>query len=448
MKIINNLISHIRKIKLSRLEVKSGAAYDGSQKQNIVLSKLSLLVIVIASVHLIDDTIKINQGGDNYMWLSMVESMMILVSLITYILNENGKHAAAKHMLLFSFNILLFLLNTVAPKESGSYFFFFPLMSATFIFYGYSDEIKRYFYLGLTAAIFILLTVFDFDLFGIMIQMDTQYDFFTNLISSLILMVMTVGFLIDLNKRTESNLLDSQVTMKSLMDDLNEQNVNLEKVNTELDRFVYSVSHDLRAPLMSILGLINLSKMERSAERHQTYLTMMKEMVNKLDRFIHEVIDYTRNIKANIERREIDVKALVEEVVQDLKFMEGWSRIKFTIDVKLDEPFLSDVARVNTIIKNLITNSIKYHDFSKPDAYINVEVISEGGKKIIRISDNGQGIEMKFQEQVFDMFFRGTELSTGSGLGLYIVTEMVGKLGGELNLDSVLEKGTKITITF
>ena len=430
------------------MQVKSGDEFDGKQKQNIVLSHLYLLVIVITVIHLIDDNIKIKGGGENFIWLSLVEFLMIFVSIITYLLNENGKHRIAKHVFLFSFNILLFLLNTVAPKESGSYFFFFPLMAATFIFYGYSDEGKRYFYLGLTAAIFILLTVFDFNIFGITVEMDVEYDFFTNLLSSLILMAMTIGFLITLNKRTEGHLLNNQAAMKELMDDVHEQNVNLEKVNTELDRFVYSVSHDLRAPLMSILGLINLSENEQSVDERKAYLFKMKEMVNKLDNFIHEVIDYTRNIKANIENKEIDVESLIHEIIADLKFMQGWDEIDFQVDVRLDEKFYTDTARLNTILKNLITNSIKYYNFREPNSFIRIEVTANTGQKKLVVSDNGQGIDPKYQQQVLEMFFRGTERSTGSGLGLYIVNEMVNKLDGTLKLDSTLDQGTKITIVF
>jgi signal transduction histidine kinase len=443
-----SILSNIKNIKFSRLQVKSGDEYDGKQKQNIALSHLSVLVIVIGLIHLIDDSIKIKGGGENFIWLSLVEISMIFVSIITYLLNENGKHNIAKHVFLFSFNILLFLLNTVAPKESGSYFFFFPLMAATFIFYGYSDERKRYFYLGLTATIFILLTVFDNNIFGIMVEMDVEYDFFTNLLSSLILMVMTIGFLITLNKRTEGHLLDNQAAMKTLMDDVHEQNVNLEKVNTELDRFVYSVSHDLRAPLMSILGLINLSENEQSADERKDYLFKMRDMVNKLDDFIHEVIDYTRNIKANVEHKEIDVELLIHEIIADLRFMQGWDEIDFQVDVQLDDKFYTDSARLSTIFKNLITNSIKYYNAWEPKSFIKIVVMSSAGEKKIIVSDNGQGIDPKYQQQVLEMFFRGTERSTGSGLGLYIVNEMVNKLAGTLKLVSTLDQGTKITIDF
>ena len=224
------MLNKLRSIKLSRLQLDDGDKYDTTQKQNIILSQLSILVIVIASIHLIDDAIELREGSENFIWLNILEVLMIFVSLVTYILNENRYHSVAKHVFLFTFNILLFLLNTVAPKESGSFCFFFPLMAATFIFYGYSDELKRYFYLGLSAALLIILTIFNFDLFGITVVMDAEYDFFTNLISSLVLMAMTISFLITINKRAEDHLLNNQMAMEKLVADINDKNEHLEKV--------------------------------------------------------------------------------------------------------------------------------------------------------------------------------------------------------------------------
>ncbi len=175
---------------------------------------------------------------------------------------------------------------------------------------------------------------------------------------------------------------------------------------------------------------------------------MMKEMVNKLDNFIHEVIDYTKNMKSEIIKKEIDIENIIQEVINDLKFMNGWDRIKFNTTVKLDEPFIADLSRVNTILNNLITNSVKYHNGHEPKPYVNIEVQSKDNIRTIIISDNGLGIAKKYHSQVFDMFFRGTELSVGSGLGLYIVKEMVSKLDGTISLESSLTEGTKFTITF
>ena len=128
--------------------------------------------------------------------------------------------------------------------------------------------------------------------------------------------------------------------------------------------------------------------------------------------------------------------------------MDGWDRIKFKTNVNLQEPFIADLSRVNTILNNLITNSVKYQNVHEPHPHVNIDVQSKNNKRTITISDNGLGIAKKYHTQVFDMFFRGTELSVGSGLGLYIVKEMVNKLDGKISLESSLNEGTKFMITF
>ena len=442
------MLKFLRNIRVTRLKVDDVESYDSTQKQHIILSQLSFTVIIVLIIHFVDDIILTQPDSGDMFWLAIVEGLMIVVSVLTYILNELRYHRLAKHTFILSFNILIFLLNTVAPKESGSYFFFFPLMAGTFIFYGYTEEIKRYFYLTLAATLFILLTIFDFNIFGIMVELDVEYDFFTNLISSLLLTILTINFLITLNKRAENNLLRNQDAMQHLMNDLNDKNIHLEKVNNELDSFVYSVSHDLRAPLMSILGLINLSKAEDSVKEHKSYLSMMEEMINKLDRFIHEVIDYTKNIKSDVIVKEIDIEKEIKEIIDDLKFSDGWDQIDFQVNVNLSKPIVADISRLSTILNNLITNSIKYYNPSVDKSFVKIEVNCEDNKRVLVISDNGLGIEEQYHDRIFDMFFRGTELSTGSGLGLYIVNEMVNKINGKLEFESKPNVGTKFTITF
>ena len=442
------MYERLKKIKLSRLSEPDGIEFDGTQKQNIVLSKMALLVILISTIHLVDDGLITVVDSEHHAYLILIEFLLGFISLITYVLNERRHHALAKHFFLLSVNILLFFLNTVVPKESGSYFFFFPLMAATFIFYGYSETFKRYFYLLLTSALFIILTLLDFNIFGLRIDMDIEYDFMTNLLSSNILMVMTVRYLIKLNQKTEGNLVNHQEELKKLMDELKEKNINLEKVNSELDRFAYSVSHDLRAPLLSILGLINLSLIENSLKKYKNYLSMMKGMVHKLDDFIHDIMNHSRNSKLEIQHEEIDFNELIQECVSKHEFMEGWKHIDFKMDVTIETPFVSDKDRVSVVINNLISNSIKYHDYDKENPFIKIDVVSKNGTRKILVEDNGSGIEKEFLNSIFNMFFRGNEYSTGSGLGLYIVKEIAEKLKAKLSVDSKVGKGTKVTILF
>jgi len=439
------MFEFFKRIKLSRLTIPDGIEFDGSQKQNIVLSKLALLTILIASIHLIDDGIF--SAEDNHIYLVLTESLLVVTGIIAYVLNESRKHGIAKHFFLLSINVLLFFMNTVVPKESGTFFFFFPLMAGTFIFYGYSETFKRYFYLILTSSLFIILAVLDFNIFDLRVNMDTEYDFITNLLSSNILMVMTIRFLIKLNKQTENNLLQHQLGMRKLMNELQDKNIHLEKVNTELDKFAYCVSHDLRAPLSSILGLINLSTLEKEVDMHKSYLGMMKGMVTKLDLFIHDIINYSRNSKLDLDKSKVDLEVLIKENINNLRFMNGWDKIDFIIDIDFNRPFITDKSRISIILNNLIANSIKYHDFEKEKPFVKVSAYSENGKDFVRITDNGTGIDEKFHDKIYEMFFRGNVNSTGSGLGLYIVKEIIDKLNGEIMMQSVINSGTSFTVS-
>ena len=153
-------------------------------------------------------------------------------------------------------------------------------------------------------------------------------------------------------------------------------------------------------------------------------------------------------MKADVAQKEVDIELLVQNIIKDLKFMDDWERFDFQVNVNLEYPFVTDMSRINTILKNLITNSIKYYNLEEPSPIIKIDILSKRDSKVISVADNGQGIPDKYHEQVFDMFFRGTERSTGSGLGLYIVAEIVEKMNGHINLVSAPNKGTNFTITF
>ena len=435
-----------KKFRLSSLPRPDGLDFDGTQKQNIVLSKLALLTVLVTAIHLIDEAFTPKNPDPNYKFLILVESLLICFSLITYIVNEFRYHDIAKHIFLLSVNILLFFLNTLTPTASGSYFFFFPLMAGTFIFYGYSETFKRYFYLVLTCAIFVVLTVFDYNILGMKVEMDVRHDFITNLLSSLMLMVLTIGYLIKLNKQTETNLLNYQYEIKKLLKEVKDKNVNLEKVNKELDRFAYCVSHELRAPLVSVMGLINLSMIDTSPKNHQIHLKKMTEMLTKLDVFIHDIGDHSRNAKSEVMAEEFDVKKAINEIVEKYQY-NGYNKIDFQISYELDKPFISDATRVKLILNNLISNAVKYHNEEIEKPFVRVRASTSNGSNLIEVTDNGLGIESEYQPKVFDMFYRASESSKGSGLGLYIVKETVEKLGGEIKLESIPGVGSKFKVT-
>lgn len=220
----------------------------------------------------------------------------------------------------------------------------------------------------------------------------------------------------------------------------------LEKANAELDRFVYITSHDLKAPLLSIQGLIHLAEISEDKSEVEMCLKMMMERIKGLENFIGDIIDYSRNVRAGLVKEEIDIKKMIGEIYNDLFYLENVDKIDFEIEVDNALTFNSDEKRVNVILKNLIFNAVKYQNFNQDSPYIKVKANEDGNHLVITVKDNGEGIDPDIQDKIYDMFFRASEKSSGSGLGLYIVKEMVSKLDGTIQLKSEPDKGSEFIL--
>jgi PAS domain S-box-containing protein len=228
---------------------------------------------------------------------------------------------------------------------------------------------------------------------------------------------------------------------------LEASNNRLQKTNNELDRFVYSVSHDLRAPLASVLGLLEYTISETSDEDIVQNLGMMKGSIEKLDRFILDILDYSRNARAKIKVQEINFDQLLADIRDNLKFLNtSDSKIRFEINITKEGVFGSDESRISILLNNLISNAMRYYDPEKQDPFIKVDIVSGSDGANIEIRDNGIGIAEEYHQKIFDMFFRISEKSKGSGLGLYLVKETVDKLEGRIDLRSAPGAGTVFSI--
>jgi signal transduction histidine kinase len=226
---------------------------------------------------------------------------------------------------------------------------------------------------------------------------------------------------------------------------LRKQNDALSKVNVELDNFVYSVSHNLRAPLTSVLGLLNLAELENKDKKLEIFHSMMRTSILRLDETLKEILDYSRNVRGDIEFQEIDFNDLITSAIANLSYLDQ-SHIEWNIHINKKLKFCSDTKRLSHILNNIISNSIIYRDDNK-QPMINIDVSGTQQHVTILISDNGIGIEENILPKVFDMFYRGTEKSDGSGLGLYITREIVKKLNGQLDIHSIVGTGTTVSIT-
>ncbi|MCX6296989.1 MAG: HAMP domain-containing sensor histidine kinase, partial [Bacteroidetes bacterium] len=128
------------------------------------------------------------------------------------------------------------------------------------------------------------------------------------------------------------------------------------------------------------------------------------------------------------------------------KYYNNFSRLKVTTNVSILNAFHSNRFIIETIIQNLIENAVKYQNVNEPESFLKINISDHRDGIQIIVSDNGIGIDQSVQNKIFDMYFKGTESSKGSGLGLYLVKKCVEKLDGEIILDSKKGKGARFTV--
>jgi signal transduction histidine kinase len=219
----------------------------------------------------------------------------------------------------------------------------------------------------------------------------------------------------------------------------------IENKNTELDSFFYRVSHDLKGPIASLIGLHNLVTQEVTDPVSMQYFEMYQSQINRITRIVMGLIGLTQMKHLQVHKTKIDFKSLVDECIDSYSYFENFRNIRFIIEIDAELDFHSEWAIINTILQNLIENAIKYSQKENP--IIKVTVKSEHTTVRIAVEDNGVGIDESHQVKIFDMFYRASERTQGSsGLGLYILKRAVERLGGKIQLESKLSKGSIFTV--
>jgi signal transduction histidine kinase len=223
-------------------------------------------------------------------------------------------------------------------------------------------------------------------------------------------------------------------------------NEELKKTNTELDRFVYSASHDLRAPLCSVLGLVSLIEIESTEPSIHQYSEMIRISIKKLDVFIRNILNYSKNNRIELQIQPIPLEHTVDTIIKLLHNMKEAEAVAFKIDIDEQVPFYSDIQRFTIIVENLISNAIKFQDYNRIARFIKIAGKSDKEYLTIQVADNGIGMAKEHLDKIFEMFFRVSGERDGTGIGLYIVKETVAKLDGVITVESNEALGTVFTI--
>jgi signal transduction histidine kinase len=238
----------------------------------------------------------------------------------------------------------------------------------------------------------------------------------------------------------KSDVLDIRKTKEVLR----EKNDRLEKMNTELDLFAHRVSHDLKAPIASIRGLINLAEHAGPSPEVALYLSKMKESTLSADSFIRDVLDLSKNA-SRIVIQKTDVQKMTQEIIDNLRYIDPEQKTEIVL-MGQDAVINTDPVRLRIILTNLISNAYKYHDQQKEKSRIEINLFKEKDALHVSVKDNGIGIGDEHLEKIFDMFYRATSHSKGTGLGLYVVKEMVEKLNGTIQVKSTKDKGSEFIV--
>lgn len=402
-------------------------------KRVMLTGYLATLAMAANIIYILVDS---HSGNNTLTWLNVLFCAISVGSILLL----RTQHYTTSKLLLFICNyLLIFFFCALEPQETGVPFFYILLSIGATALFG-MEQWRWAILLTILGSVFFLITnVWGFKLMEIQFSESyVQNNFVLNFFVFLSIAILILYFMIDLNFHAEKELATKQ------QEALN-KNRELTKLNAELDRFVYSVSHDLRSPLSSITGLVNIGQHVQNIDEAKLYFNMIGERVQAQEFFIQEIIDFYRNTRTQLNSETLDVKRHVEEVVSEYKTAN--INIEFEVTIEAGCMVLSDRVRLRSVLGNIVGNAIKYHDHAKAHKFIAIKAVSDGAVIQISVADNGRGIEKQHLPKIFDMFYRASHDSKGSGLGLFIVRETIEKMGGEIKVESQLGTGSTFSFT-
>ncbi|SHF26032.1 hypothetical protein SAMN02745157_2034 [Kaistia soli DSM 19436] len=286
----------------------------------------------------------------------------------------------------------------------------------------------------------------------------------TTLLGAVAIMVLA-GLSILLIRRSHFSLARAQQELSEsnshLEEKVAERTSDLQEANDELQRFAYIVSHDLRSPLVNIMGftgeldairndLIEQDARSADPQRSQIYadfdeaLGFIKASISKMDRLINAILNLSRAGRRDFNPQQIDLSQALK-TIQDAVTHQA-QEADAVIEIGPLPSIESDRLAIEQIFSNLIDNAVKYLKPGRPGR-IGVTGAERGGFVIIRVADNGRGIDPTDRERVFELFRRaGTQDRPGEGIGLAHVRALVRRIGGKIRLDSELGEGSTFTV--
>jgi signal transduction histidine kinase len=365
---------------------------------------------------------------------SAIYWFMTALFAVSIYFHRAGRHCMANYFLLPTANVGIYLIASSEAPHTGGFIYYIITTLAAFSVFGYRQRILSILFAAFSYVLFIATLFIDFSILP-----ERAYS------EDAILLSQVLNFTV---------ALPSAISVVYLMISLNHYNAlqlvgtnqQLTKANKELDRFVYCASHDLKAPLDSVKGLLALSRNASTPQQAADYQDLMVQRINSLQRLICEMTELSRNGTTPVTLQPVNIYDIALDVWDTLRFSEEAKKIRFDLNIPKDTVVYSDRSRLRIVLSNLLSNAIRYHDGEKENPFIKLCFSANGHSFYLQVKDNGQGIAREHQSKIFDMFFRANNSSKGTGLGLFIVKETLDKLSGGIRLESEPGKGSVFTL--
>lgn len=215
-------------------------------------------------------------------------------------------------------------------------------------------------------------------------------------------------------------------------------------INKELNTFIYKASHDLKGPLSTIIGLANLSIMYPDPSQSLQAFKLIHQTGLSLNLVLKKLLDIVQIKDAPLSIQSTNYDSVLQSVLLELGQKNELDGIDVNCEINSKRIIKTDPQMLTHILKNIIGNCITYK--AKDCPYITIQTEEAKDGVLIYISDNGEGIDKKVKDKIFDMFYRGSVNSKGSGLGLYLVKNALMRINGSVVVESEVNKGTTFTI--
>ena len=369
--------------------LKSGQTPD-EQKKIILLNKMASVFILGVGIKFLNELYVRDFFGVT------ITLSLIGLFLLVILLNHNGKKKLARFIFLFVNTTLLFIINILYGREFGSEFILFPLIM--FVLLYLDKSISKILWLFVFAAVYCSSLVYLSNNQPIFVEnLDPQSFYFMLLICTVVVFMLTSLFI-------EENKNFYQKT-SLLLDEVSSKNKELEDANTELERFAFIASHDLKTPLRNINSFLKL--IERKIEKGNTqdiqeYLDYASLNAKRMHNLVQDILTFSQMNTENVPFQTLDLNKVVNRAINNLQDLVEQKAADIQIE-KLPT-VVGNQAQLMILFQNLIENGLKYNSSRSP--FIQIKAIETDLQYELLIRDNGIGIPEEYSDKVFDMFYR------------------------------------------